>query len=650
MPDIVRRDFLLHNGLLFILCSGIVSATKLVHQCKCPQQSSALFPIILPWSIVALLVAFIYFQQNSDSMVGFGELMSKRKNLTHILDTSKNSAIADAEINLPIKADQFRGYMQIATEFAIEYLNNTEAYSVTNDLKPGFLYKKIKKRMPAEADPFSVILNDIYDLILPGMTHWQHPRFHGYFPAGCSYPDIIAETIISSLAVVQFSWDSSPVFTELEVAMVNWLGRAIGLDESFLFLGNAERSIGGGALQPSSSDAVLIALLAARHRKLCAMVPKSDPNFRLKRAAILGKLVAYASGEAHTCIEKACELAMVRLRTIPTCSKKFNMRGEALEHEILKDLERGFIPFFIHATAGTTSLCAFDDLCEITAIAKKYSMWAHVDAAYAGGAMVCPEFRHLIKGVQYADSINMNMHKFMLVSTTCAILWTKDQAAIRATYEIEPVYLKKHHEEATDFRHWGISLSRRTKSLKMWILFRMYGLQNIQVYIRRLVGHALHFRDYLKDDQRIEIVGETHLGLVCFRVKATDLQTANQKTIDLCEYINRSHRMLVTHAAPRQMDVIRVCMCQERLREIDVDKSWTILKELIDEFFNRGFDIPAKRTQFKVDGQFQVSPCPTVESTISTMADTLLSVRSVSSRRSPAISPADGGENGKPRN
>uniref|UniRef100_A0A915EMA8 Aromatic-L-amino-acid decarboxylase n=1 Tax=Ditylenchus dipsaci TaxID=166011 RepID=A0A915EMA8_9BILA len=335
------------------------------------------------------------------------------------------------------------------------------------------------------------------------------------------------------------------------------------------------------------------------------------------------ELVAYGSAEAHTCSEKACQLAM------------------ALEHEILKDLERGYIPLFIHATSGTTSVCSFDDLVEVTAVGKSlYSLWTHVDAAYAGSALICPELRHLMKGINNADSINMNMHKLLLISTPCAVLWTKDQAAIRETYEIEPVYLRKTSQEATDFRNWGISLSRRSKCLKMWFLFRLYGLSNMQEFIRRLVRFAMRFREHLSRDPRINVVGDTFLSLVCFRLKDSDEEKANQMTSDLCKFVNRSHKLLLTHAKPKNVDIIRICFSQERSSEEDVDESWRILKTLIDEFFLIGCTaVSPNYNHFDVDGRIRASPCPTVDATAASCISSLSPAGSLSSCLSPSTSP-----------
>uniref|UniRef100_A0AC34R2I8 Tyrosine decarboxylase n=1 Tax=Panagrolaimus sp. JU765 TaxID=591449 RepID=A0AC34R2I8_9BILA len=410
---------------------------------------------------------------------------------------------------VPITPDDFRRWMRLITEVIVDYSDHPDVYDVTPNVKPGFLIQKMPGTAPENPGTIEGVIRDVYELILPGSTHWQHPRMHAYYAAGASYPDIIGEILASGFGSVNFSWDSGPSMTELEIVMVNWAGKAFGLPESFLYQtdGDVTRSKGGGAIQSGASDAIFIALLAARFRAISESVsPKHaekteaecealknlvayssyEAHSSIEKAAKIAlNLVAYSSYEAHSSIEKAAKIALVKLRSIKPKGEHLSLKGSQLETEITKDLERGLKPFFVHVTLGTTATCAFDDLKEITQVAKKYNLWVHVDAAYAGSAFVCPEFRYLMDGIEDADSININLHKMFMLTTPSSILWTKNQEYVIKAMTVNPTYLKQH-DGAMDFRHWSVLLSRRSNCFKIWCLMKLYGIRAMQDYVRRV--------------------------------------------------------------------------------------------------------------------------------------------------------------------
>uniref|UniRef100_A0A914QL15 Uncharacterized protein n=1 Tax=Panagrolaimus davidi TaxID=227884 RepID=A0A914QL15_9BILA len=397
------------------------------------------------------------------------------------------------------------------------------------------------------------------------LTHWQHPRFHAYFTGGQSYPDIVAEALTSALATVNFCWDSSPAFTELEIVMVNWMGKIFNLPNEFLFNGNSETSLGGGAMQNGGSDAMLLAFLVARHKRITEICGNIDIHCRDKEHQVLNKLVAYASTEAHSSVEKAALVTLVHMRPVQA-DKNFQMRGKDLEKQVQKDLEKGNIPFVAFVTLGTTSTGAYDQLKEIIPVAKKYNLWIHVDASYGGNAWCCEEFHYQMDGLKDVDSININLHKTFLHNVPGTYFWTRNQRVLKESMTVDHAYLHaRHHGSATDFRNWGISLSRRALCLKTWFILRTYGVRGMQEYIRRLTRLTTHFRKHLEKDPRIEIVGQQVFSLVCFRLKIDNNNNdeCNEMTKALVEYINHSQKLCITFAKCNGMSICRFSIAHQ---------------------------------------------------------------------------------------
>ncbi|KAK0403368.1 hypothetical protein QR680_016881 [Steinernema hermaphroditum] len=473
---------------------------------------------------------------------------------------------------IPVTPYEFKKAMDQLTKYIVDYLENTTKYPVTTDISPDSLWTKMDKTAPEQATRFEKVMGTVEKFYVPAMTHWQHPRFHAHFVAGCSFPDILAEMLASSLAVVGFTWDSCPALTELEILMVNWVGRALGLPDSFLYTGNNTRdSVGGGSIQPGSTDAVFTALMAARYRKIEQRVPNEKDTEG--RRNVFKKLVAYASCEANSSIEKAARLGMVRLKLI-SCDDKFSLSVKALEEQIKADESEGLIPFFVQSTAGSISMAAFDNLGEIGVVAEKHDMWLHVNGTYGLAAMICPEFRSRAEliGLEKAHSIDMSAHKLFMHSSAHTFLWTRDKKVIQKAFAIDATYLKGAHEDTINLRDWGIPLSRRFLSLKTWFVFRLYGIKNIQAFVRRTIELAGAFRTQLEKDSRIQLIGEHVLGIVCFQLKGETHGKSNELTRDLAAFVNKSRQLAVSSAKV------------ERTTHKDVEDSFNILKSLIDQF------------------------------------------------------------------
>ncbi|KAL3090015.1 hypothetical protein niasHS_006467 [Heterodera schachtii] len=486
----------------------------------------------------------------------------------------KGTAMADGTTvaGYGMSSAEFRHRGRQMVDYIGDYLDSIEKRRVVPSIEPGYLRELIPPQAPHQSETFDHVMHDFEAYIMPGVTHWQHPRFHAYFPAGNSFPSLLADMLSDALGCMGFSWAACPAMTELEMHMLQWFGQMIGLPPAFLPF--TENGTGGGVIQGSASECNFVALLAARFEVM------KELRYRfpfVEEGLLMSKLIAYCSKEAHSSVEKAAMIAMVKLRILETDSN-FRMRGETLQTAITEDRNLGLIPFFVSTTLGTTSCCSFDVLSEIGPVCTRsdMSIWLHVDAAYAGSAMVCPEFRHLMAGIEHAMSFNTNPNKWMLVNYDCSTMWVKDRFKLTQALVVDPLYLQHSWtDKAIDYRHWGIPLSRRFRSLKLWFVIRLYGIEGIQRYIREHVRLAKYFEALLLADEQFEIIGDVIMGLVCFRMKAPD--ELNQL---LLTKLNSSGRIHMVPASLNERFVIRFCVCQENANERDIQIAYELIKQM----------------------------------------------------------------------
>ncbi|XP_069852086.1 aromatic-L-amino-acid decarboxylase [Dipodomys merriami] len=472
-----------------------------------------------------------------------------------------------------MNASEFRRRGKEMVDYIADYLEGIERRQVYPDVEPGYLRPLIPDTAPQEPETFEDIIRDVEKIIMPGVTHWHSPYFFAYFPTASSYPAMLADMLSGAIGCIGFTWASSPACTELETVMMDWLGKMLELPEAFLAGRSGE---GGGVIQGSASEATLMALLAAR-TKVIQRLQETSPE--LTQAAIMEKLVAYSSDQAHSSVERAALIGAVKIKSIPS-DGNFAMRASALQEALEQDKAAGLIPFFVVATLGTTSCCSFDNLLEVGPICNKEHLWLHIDAAYAGSAFICPEFRHLLNGVEFADSFNFNPHKWLLVNFDCSAMWVKKRADLTGAFKLDPVYLKHSHQDSgliTDYRHWQIPLGRRFRSLKMWFVFRMYGVKGLQAYIRKHVQLSREFESLLLQDPRFEICAEVTLGLVCFRLKGP-----NQLSITLLQKINSAKKIHLVPCHLRSKFVLRFAICSRVVESAHVREAWEHLQELAD--------------------------------------------------------------------
>ncbi|XP_008322125.1 aromatic-L-amino-acid decarboxylase [Cynoglossus semilaevis] len=469
---------------------------------------------------------------------------------------------------------EFRRRGREMVDFVADYYENIEKRPVFPDVEPGYLRSLIPSEAPVDPETYEDIMKDVERVIMPGVTHWQSPNFFAYFPANSSLPALLADMLSGAIGCIGFTWAASPACTELETVMLDWLGKMLQLPECFLAGTDGQ---GGGVIQGTASEATLMSLLAAR----CKTVRRVQAsNSQLLEGEIFSKMMAYTSEEAHSSVERAAQIAGVMIRKVPT-DDTYAVRGEMLKKMVEMDKAAGLIPFYFCATLGTTPSCAFDHITELGPICNDENMWMHVDAAYAGSAFVCPEFRHLLNGIEYANSFDFNPHKWLLVNFDCSAMWVKNRADLIGAFKVDPLYLKHENQESglvTDYRHWQIPLGRRFRSLKMWFVFRLYGHKGLQSHIRHHVTLAKEFESLVRADKRFEICAEVILGLVCFRLKGEDVLSEN-----LLKKINQKREI---HLVPCQLSgrfVLRFAVCSRTTESHHIQKAWQHITQLTFE-------------------------------------------------------------------
>jgi aromatic-L-amino-acid/L-tryptophan decarboxylase len=466
--------------------------------------------------------------------------------------------------------EEFRRQGHALVDWIADYHSRIESFPVLSRVKPGEIRSKLPKSAPEQGEPFDRILADIDPLILPGITHWQSPNFYAFFPSNASGPAILGDLLSSGLAVQGMLWSTSPACTELETQMLDWLVPMLGLPEKFL----STSATGGGVIHDTASSASLCALLAARER---------TTNFRSNKKGCEGRLTAYCSTQTHSSIEKDVKIAGLgsdNLRHIEV-DENFAMRPDALEQQIEKDIRAGLLPCFVCATVGTTSSNAIDPVPTIATICRKHNLWLHVDSALAGTAALCPEFRSINDGVEFADSYTFNPHKWMFTNFDCNCFYVADRNHLIQTLSILPEYLRNQATESgsvIDYRDWQIPLGRRFRSLKLWFVIRHYGIEGLQHHIREHVRLAHQFADWLRSDNRFELVAPVSLNLVCFRLKYEDAD--NQKLMDR---LNSSGDLYLTHTKLNDKFTLRLCVGQTNTQSLHVERAWKRIREEADK-------------------------------------------------------------------
>ena len=437
------------------------------------------------------------------------------------------------------------------------YLNNITEFPVKARVAPGEIYNTIPQEAPLFPEAMEKIMEDLDNTILPGITHWQHPGFHAYFPANSSVESVLAECITSAIGAQCMIWDTSPAAAELEQRMVEWLRDAMGIPSDF-----------EGVIQDSASSASLVALITAR---------EVATGFRSNEEGVPNNLRVYCSAETHSSIEKAvgvCGIGKRNLVKVET-GTRMQMDPSRLGKAIEQDLERGMKPCAVVATLGTTGTLAVDPLKEIAALCKKHGIWLHVDAAYAGTALLLSEYRWMIEGIEEVDSFVFNPHKWMFTNFDCSVYFVKDAPLLIKTFEVLPEYLKtKSRGRVNDYRDWSLPLGRRFRALKLWFVIRSYGLEGIREKLREHICLSNYFVETLASVDGLVMPVEPFLNFSCFRLQPdgiTDPTKLNPLNEAFLEEINRSGELYLTHTKIDGFYTIRMIIGQTYVSQEHVE-------------------------------------------------------------------------------
>ena len=425
----------------------------------------------------------------------------------------------------------FREDGAAALEWAARYLEQVGDYPVLAQVEPGFVRERLPAAPPEEGEPFEHVLRDLDELLLPAMTHWQSPRFFAYFAVTASEPGILAELIAATLNQVAIVWRASPASTELELRTVDWVRRLLGLPDGW-----------HGHIEDTASTSTLAALIAAREAT--------------------GRNVVVCSEHAHSSVEKDARMLGLETRKVPL-DDEFRLDAGALD---LTDAAA------LVATVGTTSTAAVDPVPVLADACEAAGVWLHVDAAYAGSAWVCPELRWSQAGVERADSLVVNAHKWLFTPMDCSLLWTRRPEALRSAFSLVPEYLRTS-DEAESLSDYGPALGRRFRSLKLWAVLRCYGREVLQARIREAIRLAEVFEGLVRCEPGWEVCAPRHFSLVCFRREGPDADNE-----ELLARVNETGELFISHTRLDGRYVLRLAIGNERTTEADVRRAWDVLR------------------------------------------------------------------------
>jgi aromatic-L-amino-acid decarboxylase len=428
----------------------------------------------------------------------------------------------------------FRADGRAAIDWAANYLEHVGDLPVLAQVRPGEIRSRLPSQAPEEGEPFAAVLRDLDEVLLPGVTHWQHPRYFAYFATSASEPGILAELLTATLNSVSFLWRTAPAATELEAVVLDWTAKLLGLPDGW-----------HGHIEDTASTSTLAAMIAAREAT--------------------GRDLIVCSEHTHSAVEKGARMLGMRLRKVTT-DAEFRLRVDQLG-----DLGDAAV---VVATVGTTASASVDPVPEIADACAAAGTWLHVDAAYAGSAMVCPEFRWAFAGVDRADSLVVNAHKWMLTAMDCSLLWTRRVAEFRAAFSLVPEFLRTPDaEDSLSLSEYGPALGRRFRALKLWAVLRCYGRSGLQAHIRSGVELAATFERLVVDEPGWELCAPRHFSLVCFRLEGDD-----ERNRVLLERVNASGEIFISHAVLDGRYVLRLAIGHPSTAEEDIRRAWDLLR------------------------------------------------------------------------
>jgi len=463
----------------------------------------------------------------------------------------------------------FRQAATCLVDWIIQYRRKCRDMPVLSTVPHNYLKDMLPTSAPRSPDSWKDIFADLEAKILPGLVHWEASnRFFAYFKPHSSFPAVLGELLCAGLNVQGFDWVAAPACTELEVVVLDWLGKILHLPDKFL---SASAGPGGGVIQGSAGEAAVVCLLAAVHR-YC------DTNSRPFMAR-RDNMVVYASDQTHTIIRKACRILGLRLVVVPTERVYgYSLQARALEQAIRKDLSAGLKPVCAVATPGTTSSCAFDDLTGIGLVCKKMGVWMHVDAAYGGAYACLPELQHLFRGLEQADSVCVNAHKKLLCPFDLSALFVADRHPLLQALSVDSEYLRNEHSESgavVDYENWQLPLGRRFRALKLWFVLRRFGEEGIRDHVRRGVSLRQLVQARMAEDKRFELAAPPSLSLLCFRLAGEGDSTQQQ----LLQAVKQTGKCFIIHTKLSGAVVLRFACGGIEQTEADVLDAWQVISD-----------------------------------------------------------------------
>jgi aromatic-L-amino-acid/L-tryptophan decarboxylase len=471
----------------------------------------------------------------------------------------------------PLSPEEFRRYGHRLIDWLADYQESLSDRPVMAKTRPGGVRDALPATPPDEPEEFGAVIEDLDRVVLPGLSLWQHPRFFGYFPANALPAGILADLVSTGLGVIGLSWQSSPAVTEVEEVVTDWLRQMLGLSPAW-----------SGVIQDTASTSTLVALICARERAT---------DYALARGGLQGETRTprvYVSAHAHSSVDKGALLAgfgRLNLRLVPF-DGKYAMRADALAEMVAADIANGDLPCAIVATVGTTATTAIDPVADIAAVAKRHGIWLHVDAAMAGSAMILPECRWMWEGIEGADSLVINAHKWLGAPFDCSLYYVRDPEHLMRVMSTNPSFLQSSVDgEVKNLRDWGIPLGRRFRALKLWFVIREQGVAGLQKRLRRDIANARHLAELVAAAPAWRVVAPVNLQTVCVRHhpaapdgSALEGEALDAHTTQWVEAVNRSGAAYLTPAILDGRWMARVSVGALATEAADVDAVWAAMR------------------------------------------------------------------------
>ena len=490
--------------------------------------------------------------------------------MTRSPDTEQFAALRANEAGGDRSPEEFERHARALARWIADYLATPERYPILSRLAPGEFARGLPRAMPVQAESLDTIIADLDRVIMPGVTHWNHPSFFAFFANTASVPGILAELVIAALNQVGILWRASPALSELEVVTTAWLRDAMGLPAHWF-----------GMLTDTASVSTLQALAAARER---------DPALEIRHRGMAGRadlprLRVYCSEHAHSSIDKAVitlGLGAENLIRVPA-DAAHRMRIDALTAAVAADRAAGYRPLAVVATIGTTSTTSVDPVPAIADLCEREGIWLHIDAAYAGVLAMVPEHRVHFAGVERADSFVVNPHKWLFLPMDCSVLWTKHPRVLKRTFSLTPAYLETEEQDvALSQSDYSFQLGRRFRALKLWFVLRAFGLEGLVERLRYHCMMAANLRALVAAEPCWEVMAPVPMSVVCFRHRpagVTDEAALTKHNGAILDWVNASGKVFMSHTKLRERYVLRVAIGNLRTREAHVAQAWKLLRE-----------------------------------------------------------------------